>query len=394
MALIKRDIASHAEALHQLYPVLTLTGPRQAGKTTLCRSTFPDLPYVNLEAPDVREAALDDPRGLLRRFPDGAILDEVQRAPELMSYLQPLVDEDRRNGLFVVTGSQQLEVTASVTQSLAGRTGILRLLPLSIGELCRLNPPTRTDDMLFAGFYPRLHEQGIPPRQGLGDYIETYVERDLRQLSAIHDLGIFHRFVRLCAGRTAQVLNVKGLGEDAGISHTTAGQWLDLLEASYVCFRLRPLHVNVSKRLIKSPKLYFYDVGVASYLLGMRGPDDLSTHPLRGALFENLVVVEALKALWNAGERPELYFYRESTGSEVDLVLECGMGRVAIEVKSTATFAPRQLDGLRKFRKATGAPGADILVVDGDETFQHHGCTVTHPAAFAEVLLGAAGIAD
>jgi uncharacterized protein len=289
--MIPRTITPVLQQLATQYPVVTVTGPRQSGKTTLCRATFADKPYVNLETPDVREFARSDPRGFLATYRDGAILDEIQRVPELPSWLQPMIDEDPTPGRFILTGSQQFEVMTGITQSLAGRTGLLKLLPLSLEELSGPRTIEAIDGLLLSGFYPRIHAIGIDPTQALGDYVETYVERDIRQLVNIKDLAVFERFLRLCAGRVGQLLNLQSLGNDAGISHTTARNWLTLLEASYVVHLLQPWHTNLGKRQIKSPKLYFYDVGLAAYLLGAEHHTHISRHPLRGNLFENLVII-------------------------------------------------------------------------------------------------------
>lgn len=289
------------------YPVVTLTGPRQSGKTTLCRAAFPQKPYINLESPDVREFARTDPRGFLASYPDGAILDEIQRAPELPSYLQPIIDDSNEPGRFILTGSQQFEVMTNISQSLAGRTALLKLLPLSIEELSNANIRLKIDELLLTGFYPRIYDAGLKPSQALGDYVETYVERDIRQLISIKDLALFEKFVRVCAGRVGQLLNLQSLGSDVGISHTTARSWLTLLQAGYVVFLLQPWHTNIAKRQIKSPKLYFYDVGLASWLLGAEDERHIKYHPLRGNLFENLVIMEALKHRYHRGERSNLY---------------------------------------------------------------------------------------
>ena len=289
--MIEREIVPCLTRLFGQYPFVTVTGPRQSGKTTVCRETFPDLAYVNLEAPDQREFAEADPRGFLARLGEGAILDEIQRVPDLLSYLQVLADEKRRNGLFILTGSEHFQLSEAIGQSLAGRTALLRLLPFTLGERERTGATGALDDILYAGFYPRIYDQGIEPRQALGDYFETYVERDVRRLGEIRNVSNFRRFVRLCAGRVGQLINLQSLGADAGVSHTTVRNWLDLLDRSYILFRLPPFHANVRKRLVKTPKLYFYDVGLAAHLIGIERPDQIATHPLRGPLFENMVAV-------------------------------------------------------------------------------------------------------
>ena len=369
------------------YPVVTVTGPRQSGKTTLCRSAFPDLPYANLEAPDLRQYAREDPRGFLRDYQDGAILDEIQRAPELLSYIQVLVDEERRNGVFVLTGSQHLGLSEAIGQSLAGRTALFRLLPLSISELGRMGPLPETDDLIHSGFYPRIHDQGLNPTQALGDYLETYVERDLRQIMEVRNLPEFQRFLGLCAGRTGQLLNLQNLGSDAGVSHPTARSWLGALEASWVVFRLPPFFPNVKKRLIKTPKLYFYDVGLASYLLGIESRAQIRTHPLRGALFENMVMVEALKYRYNTGRRSNLSFYRERGGREMDLIFEMATGIAAIEVKAGETLNQGFFRGFPPLRNTLGTRvAAEVLVYGGPLAGRQKGVRFIPPSGLESAL--------
>jgi predicted AAA+ superfamily ATPase len=350
--MITRNITPVLKRLADQYPVITLTGPRQSGKTTLAKSLFPGKPYVTLEDPDTRRFAKDDPRGFLANYAQGAILDEVQRAPDLPSYLQGMVDANAQPGRFILTGSQQFELMTQVTQSLAGRTAVLRLLPFTLAEAQRLKGSTPHPDLpqtLLSGFYPRIHDQRLDPSQALADYFTTYVERDLRQLAAVHDLQRFERFVRLCAGRTGQLLNLDSLGNDAGVSHATSRAWIDLLQTSYIVHLLPPWFTNSGKRLIKSPKLYFYDVGLACWLLGLRTPEQVSRDPLWGSLFENFVIMEALKDRLNAGESPEMYFYRDSDGNEVDLLLPTGGQMHAIEIKAGATVNPDYFKGLKTF---------------------------------------------
>ncbi len=367
-SMILRTLETKLKALARQYPVVTVTGPRQSGKTTLCRAAFPDKAYVNLERPDVREFAINDARGFLASYADGAILDEIQRVPQLLSYIQVMVDERNETGLFILTGSQQFEVMSHITQSLAGRTALLKLLPLSMEELAAANLTTDTDSLLLTGFYPRIHADRLNPTQSLGDYLETYVERDIRQLMAIKDLALFERFVRLCAGRIGQLLNLQSLGNDVGISHTTARSWLTLLEASYVVFQLPPWHTNISKRQIKTTKLYFYDVGLASYLLGIEQESHVNRHPLRGNLFENMVVIEVLKHRYHRGKRSNLYFWRDAKGNEVDLLMENGPDIAAVEIKSGATVSSDYLKGLRTFSTRLSSHSCQCaLVYDGDE---------------------------
>lgn len=350
--MIARNIAPLLQQLATQYPVITLTGPRQSGKTTLAKALFPDKPYVTLEDPDVRRFATDDPRGLLASYQRGAVFDEIQRAPQLASYLQGMVDADPQPGRFLLTGSHQFELITQVSQSLAGRTAVLRLLPFTLAEVQRMPSRAQTPDLaqtLLTGFYPRIHDRGLDPSQALADYFATYVERDLRQLAAVHDLQRFERFVRLCAGRTGQLLNLNSLGNDAGVSHVTARAWIDLLQTSYIVYLLPPWFVNTGKRLVKSSKLYFYDVGLASWLLGLRTSDQVARDPLWGSLFENFVIMEAMKDRLNAGESAEMYFYRDSEGNEVDLLLPTGGKMHAIEIKAGATVNPDYFKGLKTF---------------------------------------------
>ena len=368
MTLLKRTIETVLKNLAGKYPVVTITGPRQSGKTTLCRMMFAHKPYANLESPDIRQFAVDDPRGFLAQYPDGAVIDEIQRAPDLVSYLQPLVDEDRRDGLFILTGSQQFEVSNTINQSLAGRTALVKLLPFSIAELQPAFGLPGIDRLLHHGFYPRLWDKQLNPTQALGDYYQTYIERDLRQLVAIKDLNLFQRFIQLCAGRIGGLLNVSSLANDTGISHTTAGNWLSLLEASYIIFQLQPYFRDISKRLIKSPKLYFYDVGLATFLLGIENETQLARDPLRGSLFENLVVSEALKYRFNRGRGSNLYFYRDSKGNEVDLLIVSGSKFFPIEIKSGMTITRDYFKGLNHFARVfpEHIPNGSGLVYGGD----------------------------
>lgn len=375
--MIPRTLSPVLISLAGQYPVVTVTGPRQSGKTTLCRAAFPSKPYVNLESPDMREFARDDPRGFLANYPNGAILDEIQRVPQLVSYLQPLVDERKTPGLFILTGSQQFEVMTTINQSLAGRTALLKLLPLSMEELAGAGIKLSADRLLLDGFYPRIHDVGINPTQALGDYVETYVERDIRQLITVKDLALFEKFVRLCAGRVGQLLNLQSLGNDVGVSHTTARSWLTLLEASYIVFLLQPWHTNISKRQIKSPKLYFYDVGLAAYLLGAENELHINRHPLRGNLFENLVVIEVLKYRLHRGKRHNLYFWRDGKGNEVDLLIEAGPDVMPVEIKAGATISGDFFKGLHTFSTRFASPlKAAALVYGGLEQQQRSDVTV------------------
>jgi len=352
--MISRDLAATRKARAAQYPVVTVTGPRQSGKTTLCKACFPDKPYSSLERPDTREFALSDPAGYLSQFPPGAIIYEIQRVPELLSWIQVRVDEHNTPGEFILTGSHQFELNRLISQSLAGRTALLNLLPLSVLELRAYGAPCGINRLLHAGGYPRIHADGLDPSVALGDYFATYVEHDLRELINLRNIRQFELFVRLAAGRTAQLLNLQSLAADTGISGVTAREWLSLLEASFIVFLFPPWFANIGKRLTKSPKLYFHDVGLASWLLGIRQESHLDVHPLKGQIFENLVVLEIMKRLMNQGKHPQLHFYRDSSGLETDLVLEEGDGLVITEIKSGQTIAGEAFASLQKTRKILG----------------------------------------
>jgi predicted AAA+ superfamily ATPase len=386
--LIDRKIEPVLKSLVAQYPVVMITGPRQSGKTTLCRKVFPDMAYVNLEAPDTRQYAQDDPRGFLMSYQNGLIIDEVQRVPEITSYIQPLVDERHIPGQFILTGSQQFEVMEGISQSLAGRTAILKLLPFSIEELSVEGDLPSLDKLLLTGFYPRIYDMGLEPTRAMGDYVETYVERDLRRLINVRELGLFEKFLRLCAGRSGQLLNLQSLANDTGISHTTARGWLTILEASYIIYVLKPYYRNISKRLIKSPKLYFYDVGLASYLLGIENENQVARDPLRGNLFEGMVVMEALKFRLNRGKRDNMSFYRDSSGNEVDLVLEVGSSVFPVEIKGGVTISRDYFKGLRSFEKNNlELPIGGAIINGGTETQVRDNISVYPAARFHELLL-------
>ena len=366
--MIDRHLKESLRLAASHYPVVTLVGPRQSGKTTLVRSVFPDKPYANLESPDVRAFAHEDPRGFLGQYPDGAILDEFQRAPDLLSYLQGIVDVDDTCGRFILTGSQHFLMMRDVSQSLAGRTAILTLLPLSLDEIRSTHQGASADWLMHHGFYPRLYKTAIPPAMAYKDYFQTYVERDVRQLQQVQNLPLFEKFIRLCAGRVGQLLNLTSLGNDVGISATTARDWLHLLETSFILFRLQPYHGNLGKRLVKSPKLYFYDVGLAAYLCGLEEERHFSSHPLRGAFFENLVVAELLKSRLNDGQESRLLFYRDSNGNEVDLLYPYGPAYRPVEIKSGQTLSSDWLKSMRLFRGLPyAAPEPGLLIYGGDE---------------------------
>lgn len=362
--MFKRHLLPVLQARAQQMPVVTVTGPRQSGKTTLCRMAFAGKPYANLEQPDMREFARTDPRGFLAQFPEGAVIDEIQRVPDLLSWIQVEVDRSKAAGRYILTGSHQFELSRQISQSLAGRTALLKLLPLSVAELAQ-GAPLRADDILYRGGYPRIHADNLNPTAALGDYFETYVQRDLRELVHLKNIVTFERFVRLTAGRIGQVLNLQSLAADVGISGHTAREWVSLLETSYIVFRLPPWFGNIGKRLIKSPKLFFYDTGLAAWLIGIKQPEHLSTHPLRGNLFENLAILEVLKTYYNAGERPDLHYYRDSAGNEADLVLQHGAEMTLVEIKSAQTIASDAMRTIMNIRNALGTRITGAALVYG-----------------------------
>lgn len=384
--MIARDAAPRLAELARLYPVVTVTGPRQSGKTTLCRHSFPELPYVSLEPLDTQEFALEDPRGFLATYPDGAVIDEVQRAPSLTSYLQAEVDANPRPGRFILTGSQDFALGEAVSQSLAGRTGLLELYPPSWGELQRFpSPPSNLLELLWTGAYPRIFDRQLPPHQWLSDYVGTYVQRDVRQLLRVGDLRTFTTFVRLTAGATATEVHLSRLGGDAGISHNTAKAWLSVLEASYLVLRIPAWHTNVRKQSVKSAKLHMIDSGLACYLLGIHEPEQLRTHPLRGAIFESWVAAELLKQSAHRGLPVSLYHYRDAARLEVDLVIDGPGGVTLVEVKSGATAASDFVASVERLATAMAsgshAPRIRTRVIYGGDARQRRGDTEIVPWA-------------
>ncbi len=376
--MIQRKAESTIHSLLRGFPVVTINGPRQSGKTTLAKIVFPDKPYVSLEDPDARLMAREDPRSFLKRFPDGAVLDEVQRCPEILSYLQTLIDADGRMGLFVLTGSRQFGLMSGITQSLAGRTAFVELLPFSLEELAKSpKQPQNIDQMLYTGGYPPLYDRDVPVRAWFGAYVTAYLERDVRQVLKVQELEAFQRFVRLCAGRTGQLLNYSSLATESGISHNTVKAWISVLEASYILFQLRPHHVNFNKRLVKAPKLYFYDVGLVSWLLGIQTPEQMETHPLRGNIFETFVVAELMKLFLNRGERPNIHFWRDSNGVEVDILIEHGGRITPVEIKSGRTVTGHFFSGLDRWMALAGDAAINpTLIYGGTENYQHKGVNV------------------
>ena len=376
--MIYRDATNTILRLLKGFPVVTITGPRQSGKTTLAKNIFAGKQYVTLEDPDTRLRANSDPRSFLRTISDGAVIDEIQRCPELLSYLQGYVDADGRMGLFILTGSQQFGLVSGITQSLAGRSGFVELLPFSIAELRAANAlPDDLNSFLYHGGYPPLYHRAVTPHDWLSAYVSSYVERDVRQVLAIQDLNTFQRFVRLCAGRSGQLLNLSSLATDCGITHTTAKAWISVLEASYILFLLHPHHANFNKRLIKSPKMYFHDVGLMAWLLGIESAKQIDTHPLRGALFETAMVSELKKTILNHGKSDRLFFWRDSNGNEVDVIIETGDLLLPVEIKSGATINRDFFSGLTKWHAlAKERSSAPVLMYGGSDSFTHQGVRV------------------
>lgn len=348
---ISREIYNELLESCRTFPVVTITGPRQSGKTTLLKNVFPGRKYVSLEDPDIRQIAASDPRSFLNQSDTGLIIDEIQRVPELVSYIQGIVDKLQVPGYYILSGSQQFELSQTISQSLAGRTAILRLLPFSIQEIQVIAPNSTVEELLFKGFYPRIYNQpSMTPTRYYSSYLETYIERDLRQLINVKDLRQFELFVRLCAGRVGQIFVASNLANEVGVSVPTINSWLSILEASYIVYLLQPFHANINKRLTKSPKLFFYDVGLAAFLVGINEPYQILTSPLKGPLFENLVVIEALKSKYNRFKPYQLCFYRDSNNNEVDLILDYTTHFDAVEIKSSQTFDKSFLKGLNYFR--------------------------------------------
>jgi len=371
--MISRSLTPHVVSLSKVYPVVSVTGPRQSGKTTLCRAAFPKHQYVNLEAEDHGSYARDDPRGFLAEYSSGVVIDEVQRAPDLLGFLQEEVDRDATPGRFVLTGSQHFALSQQISQSLAGRIGLTQLLPPSRQELVQF--PDAPEDLLttlWSGSYPRIYDRGIAPQQWLRDYYTTYVQRDVRQVLAVSDLERFSTFVRLCAGRTACELNLSQLGADSGVTHHTARSWLSVLETSFLCLRVPAFHTNVRKQLVKSPKIHFVDTGLVCFLLGIRTADELRHHPLRGAIFESWVCSEIAKLRLHSNQDPCLRHFRVNRGLEVDLILDEGGRLLLVEAKSGATLHTDSYRNLKAFRKLFEEDERDItaFVIHGGDTRQ------------------------
>lgn len=364
--MIIRQAENELKKLASQFKAVAVIGPRQSGKTTLAKYVFADKPYANLENPDTRQFALDDPRGFIDQFQNGAILDEVQRVPELFSYLQQILDEDTTPGKFIMTGSNNFLLQQSIAQSLAGRVAYQYLLPFNTVELID-KYYKNAFDFIFKGGYPPIYDQPVDAVNWYANYIRTYVERDVRQLKNITNLNLFGRFLKLCAGRTGQLLNMNSLAIETGVDAKTIGSWLSVLESSFVVFRLQPHHANFNKRIVKMPKLYFYDTGLLSSLLGLQNPDQLTFHPLTGNIFENMAVTELMKQIYNRGSHAQLYFWRDNTGHEIDILIDTGTDLYPIEIKSGKTITSEFFKGLNFWNKISGKEGGTIIY-GGDQS--------------------------
>jgi predicted AAA+ superfamily ATPase len=374
--LLTRTAEKELRTLAGQFKAVAVVGPRQSGKTTLVRMAFPDKAYVSLENPDTRRFAIEDPRGFIAGYPDGAILDEIQRTPDIFSYLQQVLDENKGNGRFIITGSNNFLLQENISQSLAGRVGYLYLLPLSINELPKHK--FSVNEQIHKGFYPAIYDKNGQTEVGKYylNYIRTYIERDVRLIRNVTDLYTFERFLRLCAGRTGQLLNMNSLAVETGVDNKTIGAWLSVLEASFVVFRLQPYHKNYNKRIVKMPKLYFYDTGVASALLGIENPDQLALHPFRGGLFENMIIVDFLKSRYNKGKPNNLYFWRDSLGTEIDLLVEKANSLLPIEIKSGQTITDDYFKSMSAWLRISGMEKGWVIYAGDEKQVRSNGITV------------------
>lgn len=366
--MIKRDITAELMLAAQMFPAVAILGPRQSGKTTLVQSVFPKHHYISLEDLDIRLLAKEDPRSFLNTYKNefGIILDEIQHAPDLLSYIQTMIDAEKRKGYFIIAGSQNILVNQAVTQTLAGRISILTLLPLSINELKQAQLlPNHLEEAVFRGGYPLIYSEDFPPVKLYANYLRSYIERDVRELKNIFDLSLFQKFLQLCAGRVGQVLNYSSLANDCGIDQKTAQAWMALLEATYVVFLLQPYYKNISKRLAKTPKLYFVDTGVACNLLNIKSPQELALHFAKGGLVESYIVADFYKQYYNLDQRPSLYFWRDYEGNEVDCVIEKALALYPIEIKAGQTISKDYFKQFSYWQEVINGPIENNFVVYG-----------------------------
>lgn len=361
--MIDRQIEKEIDLLKNEFPIIAILGPRQSGKTTLSRKMFPDYEYVSFEDYDVYEFAETDPRGFLNRYSEDVIFDEIQRNPKMISYLQTHVDKLKKNGKIVITGSHNFLLMEQISQSLAGRVGISKLLPFSIKEI--QNFKFEKNELMFKGFYPRIYDQNIRAEVFYKNYISTYIEKDIRQIKNVNKLDVFIRFMKILAGRTGQEINYKTIGEDCGVSHATIMEWISILEASFIVYRVRPFYNNYNKRLVKSPKLYFTDTGVVCSLLGIRKKEELDYHFLKGSIFETFIINEVMKANYNHGERYEIYFWRDNHKKEIDLIIDFGIKKYGVEIKSSETVNEKYFDGLKYWNEITGIAKENMYLIYG-----------------------------
>lgn len=376
--MIGRHLNKRIKEAARKYPVISLVGPRQSGKTTLVKIAFPLKPYVSLEKPSELAFALEDPEGFLAQYPHGMVIDEAQKAPELFSYIQAIVDDKQTAGMYVLTGSQNFNFLQRVTESLAGRTSIQKLLPFSLGELME-SPwdPSSLEAVLFAGGYPRIYDKKISPPDWLGNYILTYLERDVRSIINVGNLSVFQRFLKMCAFRSGKLLNLSALANDCGITHNTARAWLSVLEASFIVFTLTPHYKNFNKRLVKTPKLFFYDTGLLCYLLGIDKEKGLMMRPEAGSIFETFVISELLKSRANKGEPANLYFWQDKLGREVDCLIDKGRVIVPVEIKAGRTISQEYFKNLGYWCALSKCKkGKSFVVYAGDKSQKRSGGTV------------------
>ncbi len=378
--MIVREITAELKASASEFPAVTIFGLRQSGKTTLVRQSFPDFRYISLEDPDTNLRAHDDPRGLISELGDNGIIDEVQRIPDIVSYLQGYIDSKRGNGRYILTGSNQPILKNVVSQSLAGRTAILNLMPFSLEEINKYRTGLNADELMVKGSFPRVYEEGLASDRFYNSYVQTYLERDVRLMLNVKDTLQFQRFITLLASRVGQLVNFESLANDLGVSSNTLRNWFSVLEASFVVYELYPWYANIRKRLIKSSKVYFTDVGLAAFLVGIHSTDQLKAHPLRGSLYENLIITEVLKGAHNKGTRPELYFFRDSTGNEIDLVVHISNRWIPIEIKSSATFSKNFVKSLVMFKGlGIGEVNSGIVFYNGDSNMTYNGISIINP---------------